>query len=886
MSVTATGEIGVLLEREESLSTLDELLDAVRASRAGRLVLVGGEAGVGKTALLRTFGAVSREPVLWGTCEPLLAPRPLGPFIELAASLGSEFENLVSSGPRAHELASALIAELGEHGPTVVVIEDLHWADEATLDVLRLLGRRVSSVPTLLLASYRDDELDRARQLQIVLGDLAAATATRLHVEALSPEAVNKLAAEHDVDALELYRTTSGNPFFVTEVLGAGGRRMPETVRDAVLARAARLSESDRRLLQTVAVVPGQVEIWMLEALAGDLFDQLEQCLASGMLRSGPAHVSFRHELARLAIEESLPPDRRVGLHRRALVELASRAPDLARLAHHAEAAGDAAAVLRFAPAAATQASAAGAHREAERQYARALRFADGLAPAERADLLERFADECYLTDMRDEALDALDAALAIHRSSGDSLKEGKTQRLRSRLLPCAARGDEAWQAGLSAVALLEPLAPGPELALAYASLSGIAMVTDDAEETFRWGSQAVELAERIGATEPLVGALNNIGCIELARGLSDGAEKLERALSLAQQSELEAEAGRAYVNLAAIYCRRHDYYLADPHIDNGIEYCRKHGLEAWRNMLLATKGESELFQGHLDRAAQIATAIIDGPRDAIVGPRHGALITLGLVRARRGDPQYWPLLDEALELAHLSSDLQYLAPAAVARAEAAWLAGRPEMIKDATDQAFALALERGEPSFVADLARWRWRAGLITQAPANADSLCQLQIAGEWEQAAQLWRDKGCRYEAALALADTNQETALRQALGELQALSARPAAAIVARRLRAQGAKGMRRGPYSRTRANPAGLTARELDVLALVVDGLRNAQIAERLIVSEKTVDHHVSAILRKLGVRTRGQAATEAVRLGLINDSGAATTPSRVDHAAVR
>jgi tetratricopeptide (TPR) repeat protein len=510
--------------------------------------------------LLRTFAAVTREPVLWGTCEPLLAPRPLGPFIELAAALGGEFEDLVSNGPRAHELASALIAELGERGPTVVVIEDLHWADEATLDVLRLLGRRVNAVPTLLLTSYRDDELDRARQLQIVLGDLVAATQTRIHVEALSREAVNKLAAEHDVDALELYRTTSGNPFFVTEVLGAAGQRMPETVRDAVLARAARLSEPDRRLLQTVAVVPGQVEIWMLEALAGELSDQLEQCLASGMLRSGPAHVSFRHELARLAIEESLPPDRRVGLHRRALAELASRAPDLARLAHHAEAAGDATAVLRFAPAAATQASAARAHREAERQYARALRFADELAPAQRADLLERFADECYLTDMREEALDALDAALAIHRSSGDSLKEGRTQRLRSRLLPCAARGDEAWQAALSAVALLEPLTPGLELAQAYASLAGIAMVTDDAEETFRWGTRAVELAERVGATEPLVGALNNVGCIELTHGLADGAGNLERALALAQQSGLEAEAGRAYVNLASSYCRRHDY--------------------------------------------------------------------------------------------------------------------------------------------------------------------------------------------------------------------------------------------------------------------------------------------------------------------------------------
>jgi DNA-binding CsgD family transcriptional regulator len=141
------------------------------------------------------------------------------------------------------------------------------------------------------------------------------------------------------------------------------------------------------------------------------------------------------------------------------------------------------------------------------------------------------------------------------------------------------------------------------------------------------------------------------------------------------------------------------------------------------------------------------------------------------------------------------------------------------------------------------------------------------LQLTGEWARPAERWREIGCPYEAALALADADEEAPQRRALEELQRLGARPAAAIVARRLRERGARGLPRGPRPATRRNPAGLTARELEVLALVVGGLRYADIAAQLVLSERTVDHHVGAILRKLGVRTRAQASAEAVRLGL-------------------
>jgi hypothetical protein len=183
----------------------------------------------------------------------------------------------------------------------------------------------------------------------------------------------------------ELYRKTAGNPFFVTEVLGAPSEAIPDTVRDAVLARAAQCSSEARRLLEAVAIVPGKVEMWLLEAIAPEQVCCLEECLSSGMLVATEREVAFRHELAREAVERSVAPDRRLALHRAALAALAAPPdcdPDPEPRAHHSEAVGDREGVLQWAPQAAERAARWGAHREAAAQYARALRFADGVEPA------------------------------------------------------------------------------------------------------------------------------------------------------------------------------------------------------------------------------------------------------------------------------------------------------------------------------------------------------------------------------------------------------------------------------------------------------------------------------------------------------------------------
>ena len=855
-----------LLERSHHLAALDGLLSAVGAGLGGRLVLIAGEAGVGKTALVRRFCAAQQQSagVLWGGCDALFTPRALGPFLTIADTTGGELGGLVAAGGRPHEVVAALIGELAGRKPTIVVVEDVHWADEATLDVLRLLGRRVGSARGLVLVTYRDDELGPADPLRLVLGELPTGESVdRLKLEPLSLSAVARLAGPSHVDVDELCRRTGGNPLFVTEVLAAGeGEAIPSTVRDAVLARAARLSKGARDVLGAVAVVPAQAELWLLEALAGVGVGRLDECVTAGMLVAVPGGVSFRHELARLAVEESLTPVRRLSLHRAALRALTrgSGGLDFARLAHHAEAAWDSEAVLRYAPAAAAHAASVGAHREAAAQYARALRFADGAATDVLVGLLEGRSQECYLTGQFEAAVDAEERALQLHRGLGDRRGEGDSLRRLSRLEFYAGRVDQAEEVGRQAVALLEQLPPGRDLAWAYSNLS-MMHSGENPEAASVWGSQAVELAERLNELEILCHALSNIGLAEFLDGNPDGRAKLERSLDLALRAGFEEGAGRAFslLAVAAIRSRLHD--LAAGWVRRGIDYATERDLGNYRLFLLAQRARLELDRGRWSDAVASAELACQGGTPY----RVFALVVLGLVRARRGDPGVWPVLDEALALAP-ASEVFRLAPVAAARAEAAWLEGRNEAVVEATQAASELAHERAEWA-VGELACWRLRAGIRDTVPAGVAEPYAAQLAGDWARAAELWAQADCPYEAALAHADADTEESMRRALNVLQQLGARPAAEIVARRLRQHGASGLPRGPRSATRHNPANLTAREVEVLALVTRGLHNRDIAERLFVSTRTVDHHISAILRKLGVATRGEAAVEAIRLGI-------------------
>lgn len=862
-----------LLEREHQLDALGESLGQVARDRRGRIALVAGEAGAGKTELLRHFceDAGRRARVLWGSCDALFTPRPLGPLLDIAEATGDPLREQVRAGAAAHDVALALLGELGGPSPAVVVLEDAHWSDEATLDVVRLVARRIETAPALVVLSFRDEQVGRSAPLRVLLGELPRNDrSTRIDVPVLSPEGVAELAESARVDPADLYARTGGNPFFVTEVLAAPPtQRIPETVRDAVLARAARLGPSTRAVLDAVSIVPQRTELWLLEALTDGTTGGLEECLAAGILRADGAVVAFRHELARLAVEDSLSPDACVALHRRALAALEGR--ELARLAHHAEAAGDVAGVLRFAAAAGEEAASLNAHREAAAQYSRALRAASGVDPAERADLLERFAHECYLTDMRAEGIDALAEAAEIHRTRGDLHRAAEAHLLRACPLSCAGRTAEAAAATETAMAILLEVGSEAELARAYAELSANAMIADDHAGAIELGRRAIEMAERAGATETVIRALNNVGTSELLAGHDPSAASLHRSIALARAAGDAPSVGRGYINLVAGLAQHRLWARAEPYIAEGLAFSQEKGLDAWANCLQGAQAAAALAYGRYDEAAASAGAVLDIGWADHANSRLEPLCILALVRARRGDPEVWLLLDEAQALAAQDGSLQYHAVVAPARAEAAWLEGRPDVVERETSDAWGLALGARNAWLASEVACWRRRAAGPVDVPGWATGTpFGLELDGRPREAADAWRALGMPYEAALALSDYDDEPSLRRAHEDLLALGAVRAAAILARKLRAGGARSVRRGPRPRTREHVAGLTQREAEVLALVAEGLRNTEISERLVLSRKTVDHHVSAVLRKLGVPNRAAAGAAARRLGLADE----------------
>ncbi|HEV2148468.1 MAG TPA: response regulator transcription factor, partial [Longimicrobiaceae bacterium] len=510
--------------------------------------------------------------------------------------------------------------------------------------------------------------------------------------------------------------------------------------------------------------------------------------------------------------------------------------------------------------------------REAAAQYARALRHADHLPPAERARLLEAQAYEYYLTDQISESLAARRAALDLWRAAGDRTREGDTLRWLSRLNWFLGENAEAERAGRAALDVLQPLPPGRELAMAFSNWSQLRMLSHDLPEAVAWGERAIALAGELGDTATLAHALNNVGTATLNSDYEKGRALLERSLSLSLEAGLEEHAARAYTNLGSEHVVLHRFPQADQYLEQGIGYCAEHDLDSWRLYMLGWLAVSGLHRGRWTEAEEAATAVLQHPRVSSVS-RMQALVVLGRIAARRGEFDRTAYLDEALALASGTGELQRLAPACAAHAELAWLSGERNRAERETRTALELALARRDPWRAGELLSWLARADERVEAPEWIARPYALELAGDRAGAAAEWKGRGCDYEAARALAGGDDAEGLRAALEEFERLGARPAAQHVLRRLRELGVRGVPRGPRPSTRANPGGLTRREAEIARLIASGLRNGEIAKRLFLAPKTVDHHVSSVLAKLGVRTRMEAAREAERLGLLQTGGA-------------
>ena len=851
-----------LLERDAFLHALSGRLTLAVAGRGG-VAIIGGEAGIGKTSLLEAFGAAHDETarILWSGCEALSTPRALGPLHDVARCVRGELERSLREGEPRNSLFATALDELTRQTPTVLIVEDAHWADDATLDFLKFLGRRVARLPLLLLITYRDDETAADHPLRLMLGDIPAATLERIHLERLSRNAVEQLSNSAGRDGGEIYEVTEGNPFFVIEILSHGGEGLPESIRDAVQSRAARLTPGAREMLELISVIPARAEGWLLGGNGGAAA-AIDECIASGSLIATGNGVMFRHELARRAIEDALPRNRAAELHRRVLHALERRADDVepARLAHHAVLSGDEHAALAHLMSAAARASALGAHRESAAHYRAVLERRHLLEPEALADVLERLFYELQLFGWSEEARQTLADALAIRRRCGNRIAEGHDLRWMSRITwilgdMAAARG---WLD--QAIEVLETLPESSDLAMAWSSRSHLAMQSEDMDEALRWGSRAIELARRLGDDEVLAHALTNVACARVVTDLEGGLRTFDEALRICLAHDFHEHTARVHDGLVTTFTI---YRLVDRAIaaaSESMAYTDERDLTCWTDYIRGWRSFALLDAGRFAEAEAGASAVLGSDTHA-PADRIPALTTYGRLLVRQLDPRATEVLGEALQLSIAMDSVQRIALIVASMAEAAWLRGDMSEVVALLRDTYAKALDRRQPHNIAELGFWMWRAGAIHELPEIAALPFAAQVRGEWRRAADEWEALGCPYERAMALLDGDADAAA-EGLAILEEIGTHEVAAVMRRR---RGIK-RRRGPARARLSNEGGLTARQMEVLDLLAAGLTNAQIGERIGISVKTVDHHVSAVLATLGAETRTEAAAAALRRG--------------------
>ena len=859
-----------LLERDDELAALREIVDGALGGR-GRIVLLGGEAGIGKTSLVRALRALAPTGVafLAGACEPLSVPVPLAPLRELADAAGFPLQD---AGDRL-VLARALLGALTERAPAVAVIEDAHWADPATVDVVRLLARRLEDTRIALLVTYRDDELTANPDLARLVGDLATAPfATRIVLRALSERAVRELAEPAGLDGAQLARVTGGNPFLVVETIAAG-ERFPESVRDATLARAGRLGAGARAVVDAAAVIGARVAPDLLEEVVPGSAADVEEAIARGVLvGDGPA-LGFRHELIREAIEASISPSRHATLSARVVAALERAGADSARLAHHAERAGMRSQACAYATAAATEAERVGALREVSLQAERALRLDAGHDAVARFELLVQHSRASNFASVRlEDAVSSAQEAIRLADVLGDPVRGGRALLALASALWSLDRVDGARDAALEAVQALERTDDIGMLARAHAAHMRIEATALDPAVAIATGPRALDLAERAGLAETRIDVAISLGLARGHHGDAAGLAMLEDANRAALAAGLPFQTVRSYVNrtFVAALLRRHAQ--VDAAAAAALPLFEEIGTAIPAYAVELFRARSLLDRGCWDDALAIANETGHG----WAGETPVAWTVQGLVAVRRGEISGAERLRDAwIQIANVPEGSRH-GTVRVALIEAAWLRGDRaaalEQLRRARDSPASTRFARSG----AELALWGRRLGLALDAPPGAPEPVALELAGEWRAAIRAWRALEAPYEAALA-ALGGDERAARDALAGLHALGATGAARAFVRDRASLGAPAPR-GPRRTTLANAAGLTRREQEVLDRLATGATNVQIAAALHLSERTVAHHVSAVLRKLDAPNRVAAIDRARTRGLLAQDGPPRDPT--------
>ena len=857
-----------LLERDAELSALEQAVGAADRGR-GSVVLVTGEPGIGKSALVREFTARvgDRASALVGCCDELISPRPLSALRDLADEVSSPLSSALRGGVPPGVLHSLLVRELRTGGrPTVLVVEDVQWADQATLDALTIVGRRVPELPAVLILTFRPGELGPTHPLLTTVESLQRATAAHLELSALSRRAVRGLAGDATA---RVYQMTGGNPLLVTQILQEEDE-LPPSLSTMVLGRVARLPDASRELLELVSVVPGRVQTAVLDLAEPTWPAAAEPAERSQLISSDADHVWFRQEVSRRAVHSNLPPVARRRLHGRVLTALQQLDADPAELVHQAAGAGADEIAGEHALPAAHQARAVGSNREAYAHLQRAAAFADRLDLRQRARLWEDLADSAYLVGRTDVALEAASSSVNAHFEAGQPHEAARCLSTRAHLHWMLGNGSQARRDARNAARRLGAGAPEATRAQAWLRLAELSALASRRRESTRWANRALHLAHE--DAEVRARALITLGTMRLQLDPDDTAT-MDQALECCRAARLHhhtllVRTAFGFVNLQWV---RPDEALRQVH--RGRAEARVHEIDTISRYLDGTSAWLHLRAGRTSEATVLARQVSSqGTGPATVADLQARTVMAEL-SLRHGSDDVDDVLSELADDVDRTRELQRIQPVLELQVEHALLRGAP-MPVDRFRQVRRIV--GSEPLRAGGLAGRFWAYAALCRMPSDFTGRSSSPHAAmrmhDWRGAADAFGDVGWWYDRAMLLSVEGSMEALREAMTIARDLGAPRLEEHLSRRLQGNG-RPVPRGPARSTRANPAGLTDRQVEVLGLLQAGLTNAEIAARLQLSVRTVEHHLSDAYAKLEVSGRVEAVIRCADLGLPAADGA-------------
>src|SRR6476620_2709450 len=575
-----------LIERDGFLALLQTKFQNI-AEGEGHCIFVSGEAGIGKTALVKAFCKQQQDDcmIYQGACDALFTPRPLAPLYDIIWQVNKDLWPASNTIEERSELFLKFFHELSHQKEKILIVfEDIHWADEATLDFIKFFSRRITQLRCLFILTFRDNEINPRHPLRNAFSDLSPDTFIRIQLTPLSKEAVYKLADKKGYDAENVYSISGGNPFYVNEILASYSPGIPDNIKNAILSVYDRQEEGTKHAWEICSVIPEGLEINRFAKIKSSWDEIIDHCFALKIIIVKNDRVIFKHELYRRTIEESLSSINRIALNKKILeLFLASfeEEGEIERIVQYAKNANENKLVVKYAPLAARRAASVGAHIEASKLFLTAIVYAEGNDEAQLMQFYEAYAYECYLNNKVKEAIIYTEKSLHLWKEKNDKEKISNSLRFLSRLWWFEGNRKNAENFAEQAIEVLKNQPSSKIMGMSYSNMSQLKMLSDQSGECISWGEKAIAIAKEMNDEETLAHALNSMGSTLMLNqsSMQNGIVLLQQSLDIALKNSYHDQAARDYATLGSNGVIMKDYILAKEKLAEGIQYCEERDL-------------------------------------------------------------------------------------------------------------------------------------------------------------------------------------------------------------------------------------------------------------------------------------------------------------------